>query len=45
LVKATHFDTAGGESREELVVAVYVVVKAVYEDQFCNWRSVGLGEV
>jgi hypothetical protein len=43
LVETVYFDATGGESREEFVVAVYVVIKAMYEDQFCNWRSIGLG--
>lgn len=32
LVEAVDFDAAGGESGEEFVVAVYVVVEAVDED-------------
>lgn len=42
LVEAVYFDATGGEGREEFVVAVYVIVEAMYEDQFCNWRSIGL---
>jgi hypothetical protein len=31
-----YFNAAGGEGGEEFVVAIYVVVEAMYEDQFCN---------
>jgi hypothetical protein len=44
LVETVYFDAAGGEGGKKFVVAVYVVVEAMYEDQFCNWRSVRLGK-
>jgi hypothetical protein len=44
LVEAVYFNAAGGEGGEEFVVAVYVVVEAMYEDEFCNRRSIGLAK-
>ena len=42
LVEGKYFDATGGESRKEVIVAVYVVVEPMDEDNFCDWRSIRL---
>jgi hypothetical protein len=44
LVEAVNFDAPGGKGGEEFVVTVYMVVEAMNEDQFCNWRGIRLRE-
>lgn len=42
LIECYGLDASGGKRREEFIVPVYVVIEAMDEDQFCDWRSIGL---